>query len=190
MTPGNHFSARTLKGHRQAGKLKEGQDLIFHRLKGDAEMNIHMMEGLVGASASMKLSGTSMSVYRQASAEGDTEKMKRALGYAGECTEKALAYQGELDKGMKAEAKAAREKAKEERESAIENRREERKAAEEARAERPREKEDTVQISQEARAEPQQLSATPPAGFEPVIYAASGEAAAPAEEDSTVAFFA
>ena len=45
-----------------------------------------------------------MSVYRQASAEGDTEKMKRALGYTGECTEKAVKYQEKLDKGMKAEA--------------------------------------------------------------------------------------
>ena len=45
-------------------------------------MNIQMMEGLVGASASIKLSGAPMSVYRQASAEGNEEKMKRALGYS------------------------------------------------------------------------------------------------------------
>ena len=53
-------------------------------------MNIQMMEGLLGASSNLKLSGTPMSVYRQASAEGDTEKMKQALGYTGECTEKAV----------------------------------------------------------------------------------------------------
>ena len=41
-------------------------------------MNIQMMEGLLGANSNIKLSGTPMSVYRQASAEGDTEKMKRA----------------------------------------------------------------------------------------------------------------
>ena len=97
-------------------------------------MNVQMMEGLVGASASMKLSGTPMSVYRQASAEGDEEKMKRALGYTGECTEKASKYQEKLDKGMKAETEAEREKAKLEREAAIEKRREERKRAEEAAA--------------------------------------------------------
>ena len=62
-------------------------------------MNTQMMEGLVGASTNIRLSGTPMSVYRQASAEGDTEKMKRALGYSGECAEKAVKYQEELDKG-------------------------------------------------------------------------------------------
>ncbi|MCI9474840.1 MAG: hypothetical protein HFF31_12675 [Flavonifractor sp.] len=36
-------------------------------------MNVQMMEGLLGASSNIKLSGTSMSVYRQASAEGDTD---------------------------------------------------------------------------------------------------------------------
>ena len=55
-------------------------------------MNVQMMEGLMGASSNLKLSGTPMSVYRQASTEGDTEKMKRALGYTGECTEKAVKY--------------------------------------------------------------------------------------------------
>ena len=89
-------------------------------------MNVQMMEGLLGASSNIKLSGTPMSVYRQASAEGDTEKMKRALGYTGECTEKAVKYQEKLDKGMKAEAKAEKEKAKLEQEAAIEKRREER----------------------------------------------------------------
>ena len=44
-------------------------------------MNMQMMEGLLGASSNIKLSNTPRSVYRQASAEGDTEKMKRALGY-------------------------------------------------------------------------------------------------------------
>ena len=83
-------------------------------------MNVQMMEGLLGASSNIKLSGTPMSVYRQASAEGDTEKMKRALGYTGECTEKAVKYQEKLDKGMKAEAKAEKEKAELEQEAAIE----------------------------------------------------------------------
>ena len=95
-------------------------------------MNIQMMEGLLGASSNIKLSGTSMSVYRQASAEDDTEKMKRALGYTGECTEKAVKYQEKLDEGMKAEAKAEREQAKLEQEAAIEKRQEERKRTEES----------------------------------------------------------
>ena len=69
-------------------------------------MNVQMMDGLLGASSNIKLAGTPMSVYRQASAEGDMEKMKRALGYTGECTEKAVKYQEKLDVGMKAEAEA------------------------------------------------------------------------------------
>ena len=64
-------------------------------------MNVQMMDGLLGASSNIKLSGTPISVYRQASAEGDTEKMKRALGYTGECAEKAVKYQEKLDEGMK-----------------------------------------------------------------------------------------
>ena len=67
-------------------------------------MNIQMMEGLLGASSNLKLSGTPMSVYRQASAEGDTEKMKQALGYTGECTEKAV----QLSEAAKAALKNSR----------------------------------------------------------------------------------
>ena len=94
-------------------------------------MNALMMEGLLGASSHIKLAGTPMSVYRQASAEGDAEKMKRALGYTGECTERAVQYQEKLDRGVEAEAKAEREKAKLEQEEAVEKRREERRRAEE-----------------------------------------------------------
>lgn len=36
-------------------------------------MNVQMMEGLLGSSSNIKLSGTPMSVYRLASAEGDEE---------------------------------------------------------------------------------------------------------------------
>ena len=154
-------------------------------------MNIQMMEGLLGASSNLKLSGTPMSVYRQASAEGDTEKMKRALGYTGECAEKAVKYQEKLDKGMKAEAKAEREKAKLEQEAAIEKRREERKRAEEGRSpDRPRET-DLVQLSETAKAA---LNSKPaetaePVDSEPVIYTPAGEiSAAPAESEPAVSF--
>ena len=154
-------------------------------------MNIQMMEGLLGASSNIKLSGTPMSVYRQASAEGDTEKMKRALGYTGECAEKAVKYQEKLDKGMKAEAKAEREKAKLEQEAAIEKRREERKRAEESGSQdRPRET-DLVQLSETAKAA---LNSKPaetaePVDSEPVIYTPAGEiSAAPAELEPAVSF--
>ena len=93
-------------------------------------MNTQMMAGLMGANANIRMADTPMRVYRQASAEGDTEKMQRALGYAGEHMDNAAEYQDTLDKGMKAEAKAEREKAKLAQEAAIEKRREERRKAE------------------------------------------------------------
>ena len=155
-------------------------------------MNVQMMEGLLGASSNIKLSGTPMSVYRQASAEGDTEKMKRALGYTGECAEKAVKYQEKLDKGMKAEAKAEKEKAKLEQEAAIEKRREERKQAEEG-TESGRGT-DLVQLSEAAKAalkNNKPVEAAEPIDREPVTYTPAGEiAAAPAESEPTVSFTA
>ena len=156
-------------------------------------MNVQMMEGLLGASANSKLSGTPMSVYRQASAEGDTEKMRRALGCAGECTEKAVKYQEKLDKGMEAEAKAVRERAKLEREAAAEKRREERKRAEEGAEPGRLQGADVVQISEAAKAalENAPVEAAEPADSEPVTYTPSGEIIVPAaESEPTVSFSA
>jgi hypothetical protein len=156
-------------------------------------MNIQMMEGLLGASSNIKLSGPSMSVYRQASAEGDTEKMKRALGYTGECTEKAVKYQEKLDEGMKAEAKAEREQAKLEQEAAIEKRREERKRAEEGVEPGRSQGTDLVQISEAAKAalKNKPVETAEPIECDPVIYTETGEiAAAPVESESTVSFSA
>ena len=156
-------------------------------------MNIQMMEGLLGASSNIKLSSTPMSVYRQASAEGDTEKMSRALGYTGECTEKAVKYQEKLDKGMKAEAKAEREKAKLEQEAAIEKRREERKRAEEGTEPGRPQGTDQVQISEAAKAalKNKPVEAVEPIDSDPVIYTETGEiAAAPAESEPMVSFSA
>ena len=157
-------------------------------------MNVQMMEGLLGASSNIKLSGTPMSVYRQASAEGDTEKMKRALGYTGECAEKAVKYQEKLDEGMKAEAKAEREQAKLEQEAAIEKHREERKRAEEGtELGRPQET-DLVQISNAAKAaleNSKPAEAAEPIDSEPVTYTPAGEiAATPVENEPTVSFTA
>ena len=157
-------------------------------------MNIQMMEGLLGASSNIKLSGPSMSVYRQASAEGDTEKMNRALGYTGECTEKAVKYQEKLDEGMKAEAKAEREQAKLEQEAAIEKRQEERKRTEESAEPGRTQETDLVQISEAAKAalkNNKPAEAAEPIDSEPVTYTPAGEiAAAPVEAEPTVSFTA
>lgn len=153
-------------------------------------MNIQMMEGLVGANTSLKMSGTPMSVYRQAGAEGDTEKMKRALGYTGECTEKAVQYQEKLDEGMTAEAKAKREKAKLEWEAAIEERREERRRTEAETG--SGQKRDAVAISEAAKAAlaGKTVEAAPPIEDGPAIYTKTGETALETETASAVSFLA
>ena len=193
MTSRAHFNTKTLKRQAPPDKLRKAAVLKFVTERG-TDMNIQMMEGLLGASSNIKLSGTPMSVYRQAGAEGDTEKMKRALGYTGECTEKAVKYQEELDKGMKAEAKAEKEKAELEQEAAIEKRREERKRAEEGtESGRPQET-DSVQISEAAKAALKNntpVEAPESIDSEPITYTPAGEiAAAPVETEPTVSFTA
>ena len=157
-------------------------------------MNVQMMDGLLGASSNIKLAGTPMSVYRQATDEGDTEKMKRALGYTGECTEKAVKYQEKLDEGMKAEAKAEKEKAKLEQEAAIEKLREEHKRAEESTESGRPQGTDLVQLSEAAKAalkNSQPVEAAEPVSSEPVIYTPTGEVSAvPAETEPSVSFSA
>lgn len=152
-------------------------------------MNAQMMDGLLGASANIRLAGTPMSVYHEASAKGDTEKMKRALGYAGECTERAAKYQEKLDEGMKAEAEEEREKARLEQEAAVEKRRDEHKRTEEsAEPDRPQGA-DRVQLSEAAKAalKNSQPAQAGPVVSEPVIYTPAGEASsAPAETGSTI----
>lgn len=155
-------------------------------------MNVQMMEGLVGASMSLKMSGVPMSVYRQASAEGDTEKMEQALGYTGECTEKAAKYQEKLSKGMKAEAKAEREKVKLEQEAAIEKRREERKRTADGTEPTCRQGTDIVQISEAAKAalKNRPIETGVSTDSDPAIYTATGEIASSVENESTVSFSA
>lgn len=127
----------------------------------------------MGASSNIKLAGTPMSVYRQASAEGDTEKMKRALGYAGECTQRAEKYQEKLEDGMEAE----REEEKRLEEAEEEKRLEEQKHSEPKGT-------DTVEISGEARA----IEAAAPVevSAEPMVYTGSGEAVPVAPAEPTV----
>ncbi len=94
-------------------------------------MNTKTMEGLVGARTNMNLMDTPMRVYKEARRKGDTAVMERAMGYAGEFSDKAEEYKAEADKGMEEDAKEAREKEKSEREEAIRKRREEREELEE-----------------------------------------------------------
>ena len=89
-------------------------------------MHAKTMEGLAGASMSMKLMNTPMRVYKEAERRGDTAVMEQAMGYASDFADKAEDYRKTTEKGMKEDAKEAREKAKTEQENAIRKRREQR----------------------------------------------------------------
>ena len=117
-------------------------------------MNTKTTEGLVGARTNRNLLNTPMRVFKEARRKGDTETMKRAMGYADEFSGKAEDYKSEADKGMEEDARETREKAKLQREEAIQKRREEREKLEE-RIEGNRNADtntDTVEISEEGKA--------------------------------------
>lgn len=146
-------------------------------------MDVRMIEGMLGAGRSVRLANTPMSVYRRACAEGDPERMQRALGYAGGCTEEAERSREKLEEGLEAEARAERKKARLEREAALEARR----RAEEP--DRPQAR-DLVCISPEAKAACREER--PETGREdpPAVYTASGELDGSAGARVTVSFTA
>ncbi len=94
-------------------------------------MNTKTMEGLVGARTNMNLLNTPMRVFKEARRKGDTATMERAMGYAGEFSDKADEYKAEADEGMKKDAEETRKIAEKQCEEAIQNRREEREKLEE-----------------------------------------------------------
>ncbi|MCI8801519.1 hypothetical protein NSB25_13100 [Acetatifactor muris] len=155
-------------------------------------MHTKTMEGLAGASMSMKLMNTPMRVYKEAERRGDTAVMERAMGYASDFADEAEDYRKTTKKGMKEDAKEAREKAKTEQENAIQKRREQREELEKRIAESRNEDTDTVSISESGKAALDGKSDLAQAGTngsisteetaddikkEPVIYTISGEAA-------------
>ncbi|NBH81645.1 hypothetical protein D7X88_03140 [bacterium C-53] len=98
-------------------------------------MHTKTMEGLVGARTNMNLMNTPMRVYREARRKGDMAAMERAMGYAGDFSDKSKEYKAEADEGMKEDAEEAREKAKLQREETLRKRKEEREKLEERIAE-------------------------------------------------------
>lgn len=115
-------------------------------------MHAKTMEGLAGASMSMKLMNTPMRVYKEAERRGDTAVMEQAMGYASDFADKAEDYRKTTEKGMKEDAKEAREKAKTEQENAIRKRREQREEMEKKIAESRNGDTDTVSISESGKA--------------------------------------
>lgn len=80
-------------------------------------MKAGSMEGLIGASQNIKMVDVPMRIYKEAERKGDTATMERALGYAGEYTQKAYKYkekvQDELIKELKEEKLELEENRKE-----------------------------------------------------------------------------
>jgi len=149
------------------------------------------MEGLAGASMSMKLLNTPFRVYKEAERRGDTAVMERAMGYVGDFAEKAEDYQKKTEKGMKEDAKEAREKAKTEQENAIRKRKEEREELEKRIEESRNGDTDTASIGESGKAALDGKTDSVQTGadndisveetadaikMEPVIYTKTGEA--------------
>ena len=115
-------------------------------------MHAKTMEGLAGASMSMKLLNTPFRVYKDAERRGDTAVMRRAMGYASDFADKAEDYQKTTEKGMKEDAKEAREKARAEQENAIQKRREQREELEKRIEENRKGNTDAISISESEKA--------------------------------------
>ena len=113
-------------------------------------MNTKTMEGIVGSKNNMELTSTPMRVFREARRKGYVDAMERAMGYAGDFTQKADEYKVKAHEGTKEDVKEARKKAEAEQESAIRKRKEEREDFEK-RLEESKKNADTVEISTEGK---------------------------------------
>lgn len=144
-------------------------------------MNVKTMEGLAGASTSMSMISIPMGVAKEAENKGDTEKMKRALGYAAGLVDQAEEYSEKTSEGMELDAKEAKEKEKLRQEELIEARkaeREEQKKQENAGF-------DSVKISEEGKYQAQMAGSPTPAAIDSsqnAVYDKSGGTVEPAAE--------
>lgn len=116
-------------------------------------MHAKTMEGLAGAKTNMDLLNTPFRVYKDARRRGDLATMERAMGYVKDFSGKAEEYKGKAQEGMEEDAKAAREEARLSREEAIQKRQEERQEFEKRTEESRSQKADTVEISEDGKAE-------------------------------------
>ena len=80
-------------------------------------MNAKTMEGLAGASASVRMISTPMNIAKEAERKGDMDKMQRALNYASGLAEQAGEYSEKTSQGMKLDAKEAQEQKKQQQDS-------------------------------------------------------------------------
>lgn len=91
-------------------------------------MQAGSMKALMGASSNLKLVNTPMKVFKEAEARGDTEVMKRAMGYVTEFGNNAEKDAGKLGEETIKETREARKQQEIEREQAIAKARQKNKA--------------------------------------------------------------
>ena len=149
-------------------------------------MNVKTMEGLAGASASIRMISTPMSVADEAERKGDTDKMQRALGYAAGLREQAEEYGEKASQGMKADAQEAKEKEKLQQEELIQARKEER-AEQEKRIEAGGKQEasyDSAEFSEEGKFQAEMAAAASGSvdSMENMVYDKTGEAVEAAQQ--------
>lgn len=141
-------------------------------------MNVMTIEGLAGASVSASLIATPMNIAKEAERKGDTDKMQRALGYAGELKDQAEDYTKKAHKGMEEDAKEAKKQEELRQEQLAEAIRQERQEQEKRlRGEEQGESGsfDSVEISQEGKIQPETGGYETADACEDVIYDQSGE---------------
>jgi len=82
-------------------------------------MQTGSIKALMGASSNLKLTNTPMRVFREAEAHGDTETMKRAMGYVTEFSKNAEKDADKLGEETIKETREARKQQEIEHEQAI-----------------------------------------------------------------------
>lgn len=146
-------------------------------------MNANTMEGLAGASMSISMISTPMSVAKEAERKGDIDKMQRALGYAAQLTNQAEEYREKTSQGMKLEAEESKEQEKLRQENLDkarkEKREEQKKQVEESIAKQEGIPSDSVEISEEGKQVANiagEVSSNPIDNTQNITYSKSGEA--------------
>ena len=114
-------------------------------------MKAGSMQGLIGASVNMKLTRTPMRVFKEAERKGDTETMKRAMGYVEDFQEKAHECSDKAQNEIGKELKEERREQDIRREQAIERKEDAEEYTEKIRENNKLDQTDCVEISEEGK---------------------------------------
>ena len=114
-------------------------------------MKAGSMQGLIGANVNMKLTRTPMRVFKEAELKGDTETMKRAMGYVEDFQEKAHECSDKAQNEIGKELKEERREQDIRREQAIERKEDAEEYTEKIRKNNKLDQTDSVEISEEGK---------------------------------------